>query len=257
MNEISAELLLGSLYPELQNKWTVHCKGTFYRNYNDDVMSVNPDTAEVSLSRDGILRMLPDTLVSDVNELRGKHGMENYEATCRRRELLCEAFVPFDTVGFRMRLDIERKISELLEAKLDYVLRTYFGIDLDKEDNPYIRETAMLLPYVTHRRGNLQYVKLLLSTIFGCEVKADMSHRYSDTDSTRAWMPMVRYDILKEGMSAEQYRQETALLQPLARFIEEWFLPFDVCSRISFRQQGIHPKTGSSLILGYNSYLTA
>ena len=38
--EISAEMLLGHLYPELELLWTVRHRGTFYRNYSPDVMDI-------------------------------------------------------------------------------------------------------------------------------------------------------------------------------------------------------------------------
>ena len=38
--EIRAEMLLNYLYPELATKWMVSDKGSFYRNYNDDIMSL-------------------------------------------------------------------------------------------------------------------------------------------------------------------------------------------------------------------------
>ena len=39
--EISAEMLLGHLYPELELLWTVRHRGTFYRNYSHDVMDID------------------------------------------------------------------------------------------------------------------------------------------------------------------------------------------------------------------------
>ena len=46
-------MLVNYLYPELVNRWTVQNEGTFYRNYNRDVLDWNADTAEIQLSRDG------------------------------------------------------------------------------------------------------------------------------------------------------------------------------------------------------------
>ena len=62
--EISAEMLLNLLYPELEDKWIAHHDGTFYRNYSRDVLSLSPEEAEVSLSRDSILGLLPRNLLS-------------------------------------------------------------------------------------------------------------------------------------------------------------------------------------------------
>ena len=78
ISEISAEMLLGRLYPELEDRWTAHHDGTFYRNYSRDVMEVEPEIAEVWLSRDSILGLLPQGLISteEVREAQGVGGAQ-------------------------------------------------------------------------------------------------------------------------------------------------------------------------------------
>ena len=68
--EIGAEMLLCCLYPELEERWTVHPEGTFFRNYNRDVLSLDPEEAQVWLSRDGLLSLLPQGLLSSEEDLR-------------------------------------------------------------------------------------------------------------------------------------------------------------------------------------------
>ena len=53
LNEISAEMLLEQLYPELTEEWLVRCKGVFYRNYSGDAMRVDAEERQVELARDG------------------------------------------------------------------------------------------------------------------------------------------------------------------------------------------------------------
>ena len=53
--EINAEMYLHYLYPELENQWRVESKGTFYRNYNQDVLTVETEEQRVELARDGFL----------------------------------------------------------------------------------------------------------------------------------------------------------------------------------------------------------
>ncbi len=256
MKEISAEMLLGYLYPELSERWVVHAEGTFYRTYNEDVMSVNTGTGELHLSRDGFLHLLPDTLISDVDELKGNRGMENYEAVRKRKKLLAEAFVPLDTFAFRNRLHIEQEVSKLLIQKLAFILKKYFCVDLDSLTNPYVREAATLLPFISQRRGDLQFVKLLLKQLCDCEVEMDLSHRYSDSDSTLAWLPMVRFNLLIGDMNQQEYLEATQQLQPLADFLIEWFIPIDMKARISIRQHGIRQNTNNkTLVLDYNTEL--
>ena len=38
--QVRAEVLLNYLYPELEKKWMVQCKGTFFRNYSQDILSL-------------------------------------------------------------------------------------------------------------------------------------------------------------------------------------------------------------------------
>lgn len=255
MKEISAEMLLGYLYPELNDRWVVKNEGTFYRTYNEDVMSVNTGTGELQLSRDGFLHLLPDTIISDVSELKGK-GMENYEAVMRRKKLLAEAFVPLDTFNFRHRLRIEQKVSALLNEKLAFILKKYFCIDLSAITNAYVRDVVMLLPYVSHKRGDMQFVRLLLKMLLDCEVEMDLSHRYSETDSTIAWIPQVRFNILKSDMTREEYETATQEIQPLVAFLTEWFIPCDMKIRISFRQHNLRLSTNNEkLVLDYNTEL--
>ena len=129
ISQISAEMLLNYLFPELREKWTARYAGTFYRNYNNDHLSVYEDTAEVVLARDGFLKLLPEALLSDENELRGDNFAEKYHKLERRKKLFSEAFLPFDTFAFKQKLRIEQQTSELLQAKLTYTDALPGGIE--------------------------------------------------------------------------------------------------------------------------------
>ena len=69
--QVRAELLLNYLYPELEKEWMVQCKGTFFRNYSQDVLSLYEDEKKVSLARDGFLRLLPEGLLTKEEDLQG------------------------------------------------------------------------------------------------------------------------------------------------------------------------------------------
>ena len=115
--QISAEMYLERLYPELSKQWIMRARGTFFRNYTHDIIYVNPEKAQVVLSRNGYLKLLPQGLITpEIGS--GRKKKETPRERKRRVELLNEAFVPFDTFTFKRRLDIERKTSELLEDKL-------------------------------------------------------------------------------------------------------------------------------------------
>lgn len=250
--EVSAEMLLVYLYPELEQEWVVHNKGTFYRNYNPDILDIDAETRTVSLTRDGYLRHLPQALISKEDELKGGNIKEKYEEIQKRIRLLEEAFVPFDTFFFRARLKAERKVSELLNERLEYILQRYFGISLAKEANPYIREVAVLLPYVVHLKGNLDFVRRLLVCLFQCEVQMQKGRYYMD-DRISHWLPSVTYTLFIPGLTSETYREKNSLLVPLMEFIGEWFIPYEIHCKALIRDTKQHSKVKENLILNYNS----
>lgn len=251
ISEISAEMLLNYLYPELEDKWVVHSDGTFYRNYNSDILSVDATDADVHLSRDGFLRLLPQGVLTWNNELKEGDFLEKYEALEKRRRLLNEAFLPFDTFAFRSRLRIERNISQLLETKLEYILKQYFHYDITLESNPYVKEAAVLLPYVSRWRGNYGFIRNLLGSLMGCEVRMTTG-KYSQTDNTRCWLPMIEYHLLISGLTSEKYRRLTEDIRPLALFIKEWFIPFEVKCIIRLREYQRQFALNDSMTLDYN-----
>lgn len=252
--EIGAEMLLNYLYPELEERWTVRHDGTFYRNYNQDVLSIDPDTASVRLSRDGFLNLLPQGLFSQEEDLLTGDRKEKHKELESQLNLLTEAFLPFDTFYFRRLLTVERSVSDLLNGKLPWLLKNYFGYDLQAETNPYVREVAVLLPYVSSRRGDFGFVRNLLGSLFRCSVNME-ERRYSQLDSTRCWLPLMRYELLIPGLQAQEYRDLSASIGPLTEFLAQWFMPMEVKLEILVRQHGVAPQMGAPLTLDYNTEL--
>ena len=252
--EIGAEMLLGYLYPELDARWTARCEGTFYRNYNPDILELDPEAAEVSLSRDGLLDLLPQGVLSPEDDLRKDGGGHSHEEVESRLKVLREAFLPFDSLVFRDRLRAERSVSELVDGKLEYVLKTYFGFDLAAEQNPYVREFAALLPGIRRWRGDFGLLRQLLAAMFRCEV-ALTERRYSETDSTKAWLPAVRYELLKPGLTAAEVQALYRDLQPLTDFLQEWFMPLELRLEIVVRQRPALSGQVGDMTLDYNTEL--
>ena len=252
--QISAEMLLSYLYPELEEKWIAHHEGTFYRNYNRDILSLSEEDAQVWLSRDSILSLLPQGLLSMEEDLKKGDWVEKHKELEMQLKILSDAFLPIDTFSFRRLLKIERQVSELLEDKLAYILRTYCGFDLDAEQNPYVREVAVLLPFVRHKRGDLGFVKNLLESVFHCQVTMQ-ERRYSHIDSTLCWIPVVRYELLIPDLQAEGYRALMDDIKPLTDFLSEWFLPMEVRLEVLIKQHGVAPEIGAPLTLDYNTEL--
>ena len=232
----------------------VQSKGTFYRNYNQDILALYEKENKAILSRDGFLRLLPEGLLTRDDDLRGEDFSEKYEELEWRRELLNEAFSPFDTYVFRKKLEIERQTSELLEQKLSYLLKEYFNFDVEAEQSDLVKEAALILPFVSRWRGDLGLVGNILGALMHCEVEV-LKGRYSPIDTTRLWLPQVTYKLLIEGLTPDTYQEKVKSLEPLAAFLREWLIPYDVKCVIEIKQHMVPQKTEGGLMLNYNTEL--
>lgn len=252
ISEASAEMLLNYLYPEMERKWVAKHEGAFYRNYNYDLLDVDAGAATVTLTRDGFLRLLPQGLLTTDEELKGDDDGSKFRELEQRRRILQDAFLPFDSFAFIKKLSIERKASELLDNKLAYLLKEYFGFDIEAEQNPLVRQAAVLLPYVSMWRGDFAFIRNLLAALMHCDVEMTIG-RYSHVDTTVCWLPKVRYELMMPGLTPEGYREQREVLQPLADFMREWFIPFDVYCEILIKD---HTRAAKEQVLDYNVELT-
>lgn len=242
INEINAEMMLNYLYPELAGEWVAHCRGTFYRNYSDDAMSVDPASKSVELSRDGFLKMLPPEYISLEKE------QESDERLRERIETLTEAFLPVDSLMFRQQLHVERTVAGMLRIRTAFVLKRIFGIDLDGITNPYVRDAALLLPYVRQSRGDIGWVRRMLESVTLCPVEMTVG-RWSDDDSSRTWMPYVHYSVVCDGLTQSDFQREYARLQELSVFVMEHWMPAEVVMKIDLIT---HIRKRESAILDYS-----
>ena len=254
--EISAEMLLEYLYPEKESRWNVTCLGTFYRNYNADSVHLDAGAGTVELARDGFLKYLPDGMVSDVSDLKdARDKAAAYDKLNYRLRLLSDAFSPIDNFNFRERLHLERQVSSILRDKVRLILNDYFGLNPDEEEDSLVRQTMLWLPFVSSYRGDLHFVKMLLRKLLDCEVEMDLSHRFSESESTRAWMPEARYTAVIPGLTVEEFGAKRKSLVPLEHFIREWFIPFDVNFVFDIRPHGSSEMGEFKEILDYNCEL--
>ena len=255
--ELRAEMLLNYIYPELEDEWIANHDGSFYRNYNRDALSLDDNEKRVRLARDGFLKLLPQGLLNNESELKenGKIDIrERHRQLEWRQKLLTETFLPIDTLYFRRHLRIERSVSELLNTKLEYILKKYYHFDLNAEKNPYVREFAVLLPYVRGRRGDFGLLRTLLSALFECKV-AMVEKRYSHIDSTKCWTPFLRYELLIPDLDAPAYQTIYQDTRPLVDFLSEWFVPVEVVFDIVIKQHRVRPFADQRLVLDYNTEL--
>lgn len=251
--EANAEMLLDYLYPELQQQWVVRQKGTFYRNYNSDLLSVDEEQVQAKLSRNGFLRLLPEGLFNSEDDLRSNNVKEDHQEIMQRMRILEEAFLPFDSFYFRARLQLERSVSELLDTKLEFVLKHFFDIDLSSLNNPYVREIAVLLPFIHQLKGNLTLVRMLLSDLLGCEVRM-IKGRYTMSDLNIGWLPSIDYHLLMPNLNVTDFCKKQEEIAPLIEFVKQWFIPFEMVCKISIKEYNHEPQL-QGLLLNYNTHL--
>lgn len=248
-------MLINYLFPGTDEQWMVQHMGTFYRNYNYDLLTYDEQSNEMQLARDGFVKLLPEGMLFSDNNLKKGQRKANIKNQNAKQRMLNDLFQPFDTFAFRRKLAVERQVSDLLDSKLEYVLKTYFHYDLAAETNTYVREVAMLLPFISSLRGDLMLVRNILASLFKCRVECRRG-RYSTTDNTRRWLPQITYELLMDRLTAEEFRQLLTDIKPLKRFVCEWLIPFDVECDINVKWHHQPPLTDQRLVLDYNSELT-
>lgn len=254
LSEAKAEMLLNILYPEMEEEWIVRDNGAFYRNYSPDIMSLDLAHNRVTLSRDGLLKLLPDQLYSAQTELlQSSDVKQTFEDIQRREHFLQEAFTVFDSLIFRRRMRIESTLSETLSQKLRFILKRYFQVDISLEPNVYIVRLALTLPFASRIRGSYKRIKDLLEMVFEREIRLTTT-RYSHLDSTRCWIPWLKYDIIVNGLNATQYQELDKQIRPVEDFLREWFVPLDTKCSLSIKQTPEY-EDNPSLLLDYNTNL--
>ena len=137
-------------------------------------------------------------------------------------------------------------------GKLEYVLLNYFGFNLGEEQNPYVRAMAIMLPFAKEWRGDYGMLRNLLAAVFGCEVSMQQG-RYSHSDSTRQWLPMVKYDLLVAGLDAAAYMELQTSLEPVTDFLTEWLMPMEVVCQLRVKEHGVTQCINTRLVLNYNT----
>lgn len=248
---ISAECLLNYLYPDKSELWKVNCAGTFYRNYNRDILDINDAEQQVTISRDSFLRLLPQGIIADDYALKGKNFDTKYRELKKREEILRDLFKPVDTLAFRFRLHTEQQTAELLQDKLKLMLKHFFNFNLEEEKNPYIIKTAPLLLLISHLRANYSFIRNLLELLFNCKVEIKTG-RYTWEENPECTQPSIIYQLIIENLKNEDYNVLKEEIEPFKQFMSEWFIPFNTYFDINIRQHN-HPFVlGNNLTLNYN-----
>ena len=248
-------MLLNYLYPEMERDWIVDNKGSFFRNYNQDVLALYVDEKRVELSRDSFLKLLPQGILTSDDELKKvKDVTAKTKEIEQRIHLLGEAFLPLDTWHFHRTLEIERQVAELLRDRVEYLLKEYFGFDLAAEENPYVKRMASMLPYAKRWRGDFAMLRRVMELLFGCPVSMTTG-RYSHTDSTLGWLPYIRYDLQIPSLNAEEYKTRSKELQRYVDFLREWFIPVEMVCCVRIVEGEKIKEKSENRILEYNTII--
>ena len=250
--DVSAEFLLNYLYPEKVDEWFADCRGAFARNYSADLLEIDEEQQTVKLSRDSFLNLLPQGLLTTDDEFTGEDFKEKFEALNRKIELLHDLFSPVDTMFFRYRLNVEKELSELLRDQLSFLLKNYYNFDWEAEMHPIVRKIAPLLIFVKRYRADFSFIKDLIRKLFDKKIEMKIGQYTWGEDSDQA-QPYIRYNIIVEGLNAEEYAEIAGQAHALNEFLNEWFIPFDTYCVIAVKEHGQDFKLNNNLILDYNT----
>ena len=254
ISELRAEVVLNHQYPEQTDSWIARNKGSFYRNYSEDILQLDEENSQISLSRDGLLKLLPQGLISTEDELRGKDFSVKYEELSLRKRHLEELFIPFDSLRFRDAVRDEEDLAYLLENKLKTILKTYYGVEIEEEQNPYVKEMMKVLPMASHIRGNYHKIGDLLNAILKHKVTTHISC-YNWTDKTIDTQPMISYKVWISGLTENEYCNIERNIEDLKSFIVEWFIPFDTRCLIELKTES-SSSLDNKMLLNYNTKLS-
>lgn len=257
MSEISAEMQLGYTYPGNDSKWIVHNKGTFYRNYQSDVMAIDEESNVVDLARDGFIHLLPQGIITSDTDLsiddseQKKAAWQQLQARKRRLEA---AFQPIDTIRFRNRLLIEKQISDTLHDKQAIILKEVYGIQVEDFPNAFVQQIMRILPNIRRYRGDLNSIRFFLTSCTDSEVEL-LTKRYSDTDTTKQWIVEAIYNIYIDNLSSVEYKEMSEKAHHIEDFLREWLIPIEVKLKVGIKMRTKTRTIGSSFILDYNIQL--
>jgi len=251
IEEIKAETLISQTDIEEENI-NVVMQGIFSRNYSEDLISITneKDNTVIELSRDGIFHLLPEGLFFNENQLKKANRPDfDFEKELKELENQKEAillfFKPFDTKYFKLSLEMEKKLNAVVERGNRIFLDAFWDEPEIETKNEYISKIILLLPFVSHLRGNMALLIDILKNIFSVkkieiEKKGAFYHRFI---------------IHKEGLSKEEYQSMDKSLIDFFHFFRHWFLPVEMEYDYRIKDYKEPFILGSTLLLDYNTHL--
>ena len=246
-NGIKAETWVLAHYP-FQKEWIAHERGIFSRNYAEYLRSCDPQASRVELSRDGMYEILPNALFFKGNELEStnKSDFEWVDKVLKQRlERIKTVMLPFDSSFFNHSLALEREVNTALAGKTGMLLQTFFGDDFTKESNPYIRKMAPLLIQAARLRGKYPELCKIITCVLGCKTQCIKKD------------DRIRFVVHRPDLERSAFLRYLDELKPFFRWVEEWFIPFELRCEFKVRDYGRDDRFAGAnkLLLDYNATL--
>jgi len=256
-DNIRAEFAATQMYDGLED-YSVRKTGVASKGYCPDLLSVEPRLQTAELSRNGLLRMLPEALFFQEDWLRSATTFDEKKRrieTLKRQKSYYETyFEAFDTLFFRQEIAAQKAVDAAEENREVVFLKEIYGIDVSRMRNPYLRRLAWLLLDADAIKGNLPMLAFCAKVILREKVSYQISTVVKEEVSPMAYR-RVNFVIQIEGLANEEYREKMEQYEEFFRFMEHWFLPYDCemdyCIK-DYRQRFV---LGEPLTLDYNTHL--
>ncbi len=252
-SNIKAEVLMNYLYPDFGGEWIVDNMGLFYRNYQEDLISVDVASRQLLLARSSYLKLLPGGVISNEQDGGGRDA-EQRGAQRRNIQQLTEIFKPIDSYRFRHQIKNESFLSQSYEQRVEYLLKHIYSYDLESQTSEYVRRMAPLLLLRERIKGDMGLIRDLLESLLEREVTMSMDS-YQENDWAEVILSRVVYVVVVEGLSHDRYGITSEQLTPLFDFIREWFVPLELRVEFKIHDAQLDDRVKPNGLLGYNMRL--
>lgn len=254
MDNTLAELLIvnSDINPD---EFVSRYRGRFFCGYADDLMKLNREEHAFEFSRDGMMRLLPESMFFDEQYLRDSKDQE--ELQYRKAELDAQHeqqsifFEAFDTILEKRNIDLHRCIDTIESNKEEFVLKELYGIDLHRIRNPHVRKLARLRLDEDRIKGDIKLIPFFVKSILDAKVSCRTKARVVD-EANSFYYTELQFFIFIDGLSSEEYRQKMAEYEEFFWYLEQWFLPFDCDVDFCIKDYKQTFVLGQQMTLDYN-----
>ena len=264
VENIKAESLLTTFLTSCSDVF-IEPQGVFSRNYNNDVISLEisdeiNNKLTLKTSRDSLFHILPEGLFFVENKLRDLAKKNNTEKFKQEEERITKEklkirlfFQPFDTVYFKLRFELEKKLNKLSTSRNQILFDELFDVFPLQSDNTLIRKIKPLIPLASEIRGNKHLMKDALKAVFfPAKIELFTIKRRRDSGDLRS---MLKINVHIENLSAAQFRNLKKEADEFARFFYEWFIPVDLDYEFKIKDTKQRFGLGKTMTLDYNTYI--